>query len=92
MDYNEVLSCAMDVGENIVNLKIDKLIIAGNLIKYVAEGALEKGILPENIIHFEKVEDLVEEVNNYIEAEDVVLVKASRGMEFERIVKKLKNT
>ena len=44
-----------------------------------------------NIKMYNSKEELIRDLENVIKAEDVILVKASRGMKFEEIVKKLQN-
>lgn len=79
-----------EVGKIVANLKIDKLLVNGRFSKYIIEGAVNNGMPMENIIFFEKIEDLIKKVNTYIKKEDAVLIKASRAMQFERIIKKIK--
>ena len=67
---------------------IDVLITVGENSKYIAKGADFAGL--ENIFCFETVDEVLEFLNDFIEEDDTVLVKASRGMHFERIVDALK--
>lgn len=75
-----------EVGTGIDN--IDVLITVGNNAQYIAKGADFAGL--KNIIRFETVEKALEFLPEFIEDGDNVLVKASRGMHFERIVEALK--
>ena len=65
--------------------KIDLLIVIGeNVNNY------ENGFGSEHIRKFASKDDFFEEVDNLINKDDVILVKASRGMRFEEIISKLK--
>ena len=44
----------------------------------------------EHIRKFASKDDFFEEVDNLINKDDVILVKASRGMRFEEVISKLK--
>ena len=77
-----------EVGRYAGEKKIDFLITIGGDSAFMAKGALEN-MDPQQVRHFEKKEDFLEKINEYIFPGDVVLVKASRGMEMESIVKKI---
>ena len=65
--------------------KIDLLIVIGeNVNNY------ENGFGSEHIRKFASKDDFFEEVDNLINKDDVILVKASRGMRFEEVTSKLK--
>ena len=65
--------------------KIDLLIVIGeNVDNY------EKGFGNENIRKFASKDDFFKEVDSLIKKDDVILVKASRGMKFEEVTSKLK--
>lgn len=75
-----------EVGTGIEN--IDVLITVGNNAHFIAKGAEFAGL--KNIIRFDSVDEAIEFLPDFIEDGDNILVKASRGMHFERIVEKLK--
>ena len=75
-----------EVGTGIEN--IDVLITVGNNAHFIAKGAEFAGL--KNIIRFDCVDEAIEFLPDFIEDGDNILVKASRGMHFERIVEKLK--
>ena len=64
--------------------KIDLLIAIGQY-----KDCYKKGYSLDNIITFENKEDFIKNLNNIIKRNDVILVKASRGMKFEEIVSSL---
>lgn len=81
-----------EIGEYAVCKKIDELIFIGNLAKNMMLGAKDfsiKNNINVNINYFQKQEDLFQNINNILHIEDNILVKASRGMQFEKIVDKL---
>ena len=77
-----------EVGCHAGQAKIELLLCAGEFAP-VYEAAYKKA-KGKNSIVFESVEMLIEEAANHIKKGDIVLVKASRGMKFERIIEKLK--
>ena len=77
------------VGAYAAEKEIDVLIAIGELSKNTVKGALEKNS-DMNIYHFETKADFFAEMNNLLQKDDAVLVKASHGMEFPEIVDKLR--
>lgn len=75
------------VGAYSVN-KADVLVLVGDNAKYIAEEALKEGFRPSLVYHYDNKEDI--KLNEILEENDVVLVKASRGMELEKVVEKIK--
>ena len=66
--------------------KVDNLIVIGDYIEAYSEGYAK-----EKIIKFKTQEEFIENIKNTISLNDVILVKASRGVKFENIVLALKN-
>lgn len=64
--------------------KVDLLIVIGEYIKNFKDGFSD-----DNIIMYDTKEVCIKELKNIIEKDDVVLVKASRGVKLEEVVKKL---
>ena len=65
--------------------KKDLLIAVGDDARYYAQGA--SGLMEEeNIRYFPKKEDFIRIKDSLLREGDVILVKASRGMEMEKIV------
>ena len=77
------------VGEEVEKCGIDNLFTVGKNAKNIAKGAVNKGMQKEKIISFENLEELLCILNDYIKEGDAILVKASRGMHFEKIVEKI---
>ena len=77
-----------EVGSFAGEQDIDLLIAVGEMAYDYVIGAKE-GLREEQIFYFAEKEDLYAQADEIFEAGDVVLVKASRGMEFEQIIEKL---
>lgn len=80
---DESINAHIDVGYY-AKEKVDLLIAIGEY-----KDCYKKGYTLDNIITFENKEDFISNLNKIIEKNDVILVKASRGMKFEEIVSSL---
>ena len=78
-----------EVGEYAGEQNIDEYIVVGELSKNIAEAIRE--VKPEADLHtFETVEELIPALDSLLKEGDIVLVKASHFMGFDRIVDALK--
>ena len=78
-----------EVGEYAGEQNIDEYIVVGELSKNIAEAIRE--VKPEADLHtFETVEELIPALDSLLKEGDIVLVKASHFMGFDRIVEALK--
>lgn len=75
-----------ETGEFAARAGVDLLIAVGGLSRYIYEGFAEAG--GGTTVHFETVGDF--NPAEFLQNGDTVLVKASRGMMFEKIVGKIK--
>ncbi len=73
------------VGEFAAKCGVEVLVTVGELAKFISENA--QGI---EIHHFDTVDSAVEEIDTILHKDDIVLVKASHSMHFEKIVEFLK--
>lgn len=82
-----------EVGKAAIEYGVDGLYVTGEFADALADGAIEAGLDPKNII-ISRVggHELAAVIEKKLKAGDVVLVKGSRGMKMERIVEHLKNT
>ena len=78
-----------ELGKSVVEEKIDLLITAGENAKYIAEGAKEAGL--ENVVCFDNTDECESKIKEYLKENDCILIKASRGMHFEKITEAIKN-
>ena len=67
----------------------DVIIAIGKDSKFICEEAKDLGFNENNIHHFNTKEEAIEKIDELVKKDDVVLVKASRGMELEKIVEYL---
>ncbi|MGL5507316.1 MAG: UDP-N-acetylmuramoyl-tripeptide--D-alanyl-D-alanine ligase [Paraclostridium sp.] len=76
------------VGEASIN-NVDVLVTIGDMSSFISDEAKRLGLNNKNIHHFDSKESAIESLENLINNDDVVLVKASRGMKLEKIVEYL---
>jgi len=77
-----------EVGAYAGEKKIDLLITVGSDARFIGEGALP-ALGREQVKHYESRDAFLLEMDRYIRPGDVVLVKGSRSMEMEKVVKKI---
>ena len=77
------------VGVHAARSGLDLVILIGDLTRATAAGALEGGLAAERIVHFEGLDEALVEIPGLLAAGDLVLVKGSRRMGLERVVKTL---
>lgn len=65
---------------------LDLVVLVGELTRATAAGALEGGIAPEAIVHFESAEAAAREVPDLLRTGDLALIKGSRAIGLERVV------
>lgn len=75
-----------EVGEYLADKNFDLLITVGNASKHIGKAA-EKKMPGIQTLHFKNREDLNKKVKQIIKPGDVVLIKGSRGMEMDQVVK-----
>lgn len=84
---DEAYKVHKEVGKYAKDNSVDALIVLGEYSDAYKEGYSGGG----SFSSFEKIETAVEFLSRFLVKDDVVLVKASRAMKFEQIVKKLKD-
>ena len=72
-----------DIGTYAKNKKLDKIFVFGEFSEFIKSGFGEGASI------YDSKEALITELKEYISEDDIVLVKASRGLKFEEIVKSL---
>lgn len=78
------------VGEEVAKNNIDVLICSGENSKYIVEKAIENGMNPNNVFYYSTKEEIVNKLKQTLKSDDIALIKASNGMKFYEIIKKLK--
>ncbi|PLT27970.1 UDP-N-acetylmuramoyl-tripeptide--D-alanyl-D-alanine ligase [Peribacillus deserti] len=76
------------IGELIDPASVSKVFTFGALGRYIAEGARQK-FREENVLAFENKSELIEELKKTVSANDLILFKASRGVQLEDVVQSL---
>jgi UDP-N-acetylmuramoyl-tripeptide--D-alanyl-D-alanine ligase len=80
-----------EVGKKAAELGIDLLLTVGELARYIAQGAREAGMNPNDVREFENNQQVGHFLLENLKAEDLVLVKGSRRMKTEEVVVALKS-
>ncbi|MFR7985114.1 MAG: UDP-N-acetylmuramoyl-tripeptide--D-alanyl-D-alanine ligase [Clostridia bacterium] len=75
------------IGRYAAQQGVQLLVAIGRDAEQIARGAEKEGL--EKSFYFERKEEFLEHMDSIIERGDVILVKGSRGMEMEKIVKKI---
>jgi len=83
-----------EVGEYAFRKKINVIVCIGEIAENIYKGALKETGLHnsdiENIFYFRTQDEFFAEIENILKNNDIILVKASRGMKFEKTVEKIK--
>ncbi len=78
-----------EVGAYAVEQGVDALFCVGEQSRYMYDAALERYDGAQDIRYFSDRDELLESLSGLVEPGDTVLIKASHGMEFHRIVERL---
>lgn len=78
-----------EVGEYVAKSSLDYLFSVGKEAENISLGALDAGMNKDKIFVFANQEDLWNQLSSIIDTEDMILVKASRGMHLEKTVEKI---
>ena len=74
------------VGEEVAYNKINILIVCGENAKYIAQKAEANGMDQKNIYYLENIQKVAELLKEILNSDDAILVKASNGMQFYKII------
>lgn len=77
-----------EVGEYAGLKAIDLVVCIGRLSEYMYNACADKG---GKTLYFKDMEEFINDIGSVIPADSTVLVKASRGMHFEKIIEKLRS-
>lgn len=75
-----------NVGKVVVDNNIDILITVGTYSKYIDEEAIKLGFNKDNIYHFKKESDTYKLLDEILNENDVILLKASHGIGLTNVV------
>ena len=77
-----------EIGEHLVG-KVDILFAFGEKSKFIIAGAIKNGMNKDNLFHFTNFQSCLQCLREKINKGDVVLVKGSRSMKMEKLVKEI---
>jgi UDP-N-acetylmuramoyl-tripeptide--D-alanyl-D-alanine ligase len=80
-----------NVGREVAKNKIDILITVGEEAKNIAKQAIADGMNKDNVYVLDTVEDAIKIIQKQEKTGDAILVKASNGMNFKKIVENIKH-
>ena len=80
-----------EIGRFVASSKLDLLLTIGKLSNFIASEAKNSGMDSKNIISFHNNSDLRSYLKENLVDGDLILVKGSRKMKLEEVVKNLKN-
>ncbi len=77
------------IGKKIMESKIDVLVTLGERAQKIAFGAKENGMPEDKIFSFNDIKEAGILIQNEIKQGDIILIKGSRAMKMEKIVKEI---
>ena len=77
------------VGGIVTKLGIDYLITFGEESKYIFDEARKTGFSVDQSFQFDDIEKIIDFIKNLIIPDDILLIKGSRAMKMEEIIKKV---
>jgi UDP-N-acetylmuramoyl-tripeptide--D-alanyl-D-alanine ligase len=77
------------IGREAAQSGVDAIVLVGTWVKAAASGALEGGLEASDLVHFATTDEASRAVGDLVREGDVILIKGSRGMAMERIVRTL---
>ncbi len=88
-NYTE--SMHREIGAKVANADIDVLWTVGSCSRFVVEEAIANGMPEERIRSCETSEEASSFVASYLKKDDTVLIKGSRGMKLENVVRQIES-
>ncbi len=79
------------IGETVYKIGVNILITIGKNSRYIAEGAIRKGMRQDNVFICQNLDKARSLLNSQLKAGDVVLIKASRALRMEDVVDSIVN-
>ncbi len=73
------------IGEYLTDAKTDRVLLFGPLSSHTFEAAKPR-FAPDRVLYFQHKQSLIDHISAGLKPEDLVLVKASRGMRMEEVV------
>ncbi|MCB4756018.1 MAG: UDP-N-acetylmuramoyl-tripeptide--D-alanyl-D-alanine ligase [Elusimicrobia bacterium] len=79
------------LGAEVGKCALDAIYLFGPEAEATRDGAVAAGFKPDHVFHTNKIDELIKEVKRQVRPDVVILFKASRAMQLERVVEALKN-
>jgi len=80
-----------EIGKEVATQKIDILICCGPNAKYICKKAIEAGMNEENVYYENSIESATKIIEEKMQKDDIILLKASNGMKFSHIANEIEN-
>lgn len=80
-----------EIGVKVAGTDIDVLWTVGSSSRFIAEEAIANGMLEERILSCETSEEVSSFVASRLKKDDTVLIKGSRGMKLENVVRQIES-
>lgn len=78
-----------NIGKTITPNNLDLLITIGKESKYIKEEALKNNFNNNKIYSYKDYEETIKNISNIVKKDDIVLLKASHGMQLSKVVEEL---
>lgn len=78
-----------EIGKYLLNKNIDIIILVGKLSKYAYQILYDNLEKHDNLFYYDNLDNMLLSLNNIIKPDDTLLVKASHGMNFYKIIEYL---
>ena len=86
-DYSKEIH--RNIGNNITKDSVDILILIGKEVNYIKESAINNNFNKSNIYSYKDYKEAIANIDSIIDKNDIVLLKASHGMNLVKIVEHL---
>jgi len=80
-----------EIGKKVASSKVDILWTVGPFSRFVAEGAIDNGMSGENIFSYDTSEETSSLIASQLKSKDTVLIKGSRRMKLECVLRQIEN-
>lgn len=78
-----------EIGIHLIERGIDVIVMVGNHMRFAFKELFNNNSNRRKIFYFDNLDDMIPELHRIVQPKDTVLVKASHGMHFEKIIEYL---
>jgi len=82
----------LEIGKEIGRRKSCVLIGIGKLARFIVKGAIDVGMSKNRALYFKEKKDALRHLRENIGEGDIILIKGSRAMKMEELVKGIKSS